>query len=101
MTFKAVQYFGSQRTGGLEKTSVLGINKKLKFSANLQDDPLKIKNSWGVQVEFTSREQTKYGVRDKDWFQIWDYKGSELHGKFQTFGDEKVLKAVFGKKVTV
>lgn len=59
------------------------ISDTLGFSSNCKDDPCKVKNSWGFTVD---------GVACA----IWDYKGSELQGRYSTFGPDGVFKKLFG-----
>ena len=74
---------GSHRTGRLDPSvSVADIKAALGFSANIVDDPYKVKQSWGFTI---GGEQ----------FGIWDYKGA----RWSTYGDQDVLESLFPGKV--
>lgn len=55
----------------------------LGFPPNIEDDPYKVKYSWGFKAD---------GKRCG----IWDYKGSEKWGEFSTYGPDEVFKTLFG-----
>ncbi len=74
----------SSRTGTLRGLTKEQIDKVLGFEPNVQDDPVKVVNSWGFRV---ARKQ----------FAIWDYKGSHQYNEWSTFGDAAVLTALFGE----
>lgn len=76
---------GGSKTGSLVGITVEQINKVLGFKPNCEDDPSKVKYSWGFKVG------------DKT-FGVWDYKGSAASGYFSTDGDHTVLRAIFGDK---
>jgi hypothetical protein len=84
MIIKPVNQTGDSRTGGLQNITVAEIVKRLGFKANCEDDPDKVKNSWGFTVD---------GVRCG----VWDYKGSQKFNAFSTFGPAETLKQVFGE----
>lgn len=86
LTIKPVKEAGDHCTGRLSNTSVAEINKVLGFTPNVEDDPDKVKHSWGFTVD---------GVRCG----IWDYKGSERCGSFSTFGPAHIFVALFGDKL--
>ena len=71
------------RTGRLQGISAADIVARLGFSSNRQDDPDKVRYSWGFTVN---------GFKCA----IWDYKGSGAHGSFSTWGSREVLSALFG-----
>ena len=73
---------GASRTGTLYDINVATITQKLGFGPNIDDDPTKVINSWGFEVD---------GRR----FGIWDYKGSHHMGQFSTYGDSSVLAKLF------
>lgn len=76
---------GACRTGTLRKTSTDEINAILGFEPNVEDDPYKVKHSWG----FTA---------DGKQCGIWDYKGSNGWGTFSTYGPDEVFRTLFGDK---
>lgn len=78
-----VNQTGDSSTGSLSGLSVADVTRILGFKANCEDDPDKVKNSWGFTVD---------GVRCG----VWDYKGSQHAKQFSTFGPAEVLKKVFG-----
>ena len=55
---------GDFRTASVVDLSVSDIEKRLGFTANCEDDPSKVKHSWGFTV-------------DGERCGVWDYKGSE------------------------
>jgi hypothetical protein len=55
----------------------------LGFFPNIEDDPYKVKDSWGFSAD---------GVTCG----IWDYKGSEQFGQYSTYGPDAVFKTLFG-----
>lgn len=63
------------------------IEKVLGFPPNVQDDPEKVKNSWGFTVWLAGYGSSK-GVRCG----IWDYKGT----RWSTFGPAEIFKTLFG-----
>lgn len=72
---------GDSRTGSLSsELSVEDINTILGFPPNVQDDPDKVKYSWGFTID---------GVRCG----IWDYRG----GRWSTFGPREAFVKVFGE----
>ncbi|SHH47245.1 hypothetical protein [Bradyrhizobium erythrophlei] len=73
----------SHRTGALVGLCDWDITAKLGFSPNIEDDPDKVVNSWGFDV-------------DGKPCAIWDYKGSHKRGIFSTFGPRDVLRRLFG-----
>lgn len=75
---------GGGRSGTLKNMTVETINGILGFQPNIDDDPDKVKHSWGFKV----------GRRE---FGIWDYKGSERQGIFSTSGDHYILAEIFGE----
>lgn len=83
MKIKPINKPGSHRTGTLIDTSVDEIINILGFASNVQDDPYKVKHSWGFKV-------------GKHECGIWDYKGSETVGMFSTYGPDDVFLELFG-----
>lgn len=85
MKIKPINKAGSHRTGTLIDTSVDEIISILGFAPNVQDDPDKVKHSWGFRA-------------GKHECGIWDYKGSETIGQFSTYGSDNVFRKLFGDK---
>lgn len=75
---------GSHRTGTLSNVSAKDIKKILGFSANVKDDPSKVKYSWGFKAD-----DVECG--------IWDYKGSHKVNSFSTYGPKNVFVELFGE----
>ena len=73
---------GSHRTGTLMGIGASTINDILGFEPNVDDDPHKVKYSWGFTVD---------GVVCG----IWDYKDSSSRGIFSTFGPHEIFKKLF------
>ena len=73
---------GKHRTGTLDDINVKAISEVLGFKPNVQDDPDKVKYSWGFTYE---------GIPCS----IWDYKGSSEFGAFSTFGPDIVFEKLF------
>lgn len=76
---------GSHKTGSLSDITVAKINAVLGFKPNQDDDPDKVVNSWGFQVN-----GHECG--------IWDYYGSHLNNTFSTYGPSEVFIKLFGNK---
>ena len=76
---------GSHKTGELSNISIEEINEILGFEPNCEDDPDKVKASWGFEVGGEN-------------FGVWSYKGSELHGVFSTYGSFDVFVELFGER---
>jgi hypothetical protein len=73
---------GSHRTGSIDSGyTVAEINRILGFKPNIQDDPQKVKYSWG----FTADGQP---------CGIWDYRG----GRWSVFGPQEVFDKLFPAK---
>jgi hypothetical protein len=73
---------GASKTGTLYDINVTTITQILGFGPNIDDDPAKVVNSWGFEI-------------DGQKFGIWDYKGSHQLGQFSTYGNPKVLSKLF------
>ena len=83
---KVEEYHGfiaSHRTGNLMDINVSTITSILGFEPNIDDDPDKVENSWGFEVD---------GVKCA----VWDWKGSHEYGQFSTFGPNEVFEKLFG-----
>lgn len=76
---------GTHRTGGLTGVSHSDISKVLGFNSNVDDDPYKVKYSWG----FTYKGHQ---------CAIWDYKGSYRTLDFSTYGPQEVFDELFPGK---
>jgi hypothetical protein len=83
LVIKPVNKAGSHRTGTLNDIKAAEITRILGFKSNIQDDPDKVKYSWGFEV-------------DGKLCGIWDYKGSVRLGQFSTYGDHEALAKIFG-----
>lgn len=73
---------GAHRTGNIDSGyTVKEINKILGFKPNIQDDPTRVKYSWGFTV-------------DGQPCGIWDYRGS----RWSVFGPQEVFDRLFPRK---
>lgn len=73
---------GAHRTGSIDSGyTVKEINKILGFKPNIQDDPTRVKYSWGFTV-------------DGQPCGIWDYRGS----RWSVFGPKEVFDRLFPSK---
>ncbi len=77
-----VSKVGPHRTGKMTNISAEKIAEILGFDANCDDDPYKVKYSWGFTVN------GKYAA-------IWDYHGSHAHNSWSTYDPDDVLEDVF------
>jgi hypothetical protein len=82
MNIKPIDTAGAFLTGKLYDINVATITEVLGFEPNIEDDPNKVVNSWGFEI-------------DGEQFGIWDYKGSHNFGQFSTYGDSSVLAKLF------
>lgn len=76
---------GGHRTGTLTNITKKDIDRVLGFTPNVEDDPDKVKYSWGFTVD-----GQEYG--------IWDYKGSWRDKEFSTYGPNNVFALLFGER---
>jgi hypothetical protein len=83
MKITPINKSGSHKTGCLINITVEKIITILGFPPNVQDDPDKVKHSWGFKV------------KGKECG-IWDYRGSEMVGMFSTYGPDYVFTELFG-----
>lgn len=84
MIIQPVNIPGDGRTGGLSSDlTAAQITAVLGFGPNVNDDPAKVRHSWGFTID---------GARCG----IWDYKGS----RWSTFGPADKFAALFPGKVT-
>jgi len=74
---------GSNRTGDLQGLTYKDICDILGFKPNCNDDPDKVKYSWG------------FTYKDKH-FGVWDYKGGHKYKEWSTYGDHNLLREIFG-----
>ena len=73
---------GDHRTGSIDSAyTVRDINRILGFRPNVQDDPSKVKHSWGFKA-------------DGQPCGVWDYKG----GRWSVFGPKEVFDTLFPGK---
>jgi len=77
-----VDKVGPYRTGTLENLTVSDIENVLGFSANCEDDPDKVKYSWGFEVDGT-------------YAAIWDYYNSHKLRVWSVYDPYDVLKDLF------
>ena len=82
MYITPINIAGASKTGTLYDMNVATITQILGFGPNIDDDPAKVVNSWGFEI-------------DGQKFGIWDYKGSHHLGQFSTYGDPGVLSKLF------
>jgi hypothetical protein len=76
---------GPHRTGELTGVSFPEICTVLGFPPNVDDDPNKVKYSWGFTI-------------DGENFGIWDYKGGWQYNEWSTYGNKAVLRELFGSE---
>jgi hypothetical protein len=74
---------GSYRTGGLKDITKRQIMEVLGFAPNVDDDELKVVNSWA------------FNVNGREVCAIWDYKGSHLYNRWSCYDPAGVLPALF------
>lgn len=73
----------SHRTGTLRRITTREIAEAFGFAPNVDDDPDKVRYSWGAVVDGAE-------------IAVWDYKGSARYNEFSTFGPDRILSAMFG-----
>ena len=73
---------GPYRTGTLKDVSYSQIVEALGFEENIDDDPDKVKYSWGFEV-------------DGKYVAIWDYKGSHKMKVWSTYDPDGILESLF------
>lgn len=78
---------GSHKQYSIVGLSAKDIEKILGFKSNVDDDPNKVKYSWG------------FTVAGKDCA-IWDYEGSYKYNEFSAWGDFASLVKLFGEHVS-
>lgn len=83
LDIKPVDRPGDSCTGHITGLTVAEINARLGFKPNVDDDPSKVKYSWGFTVN---------GERCG----VWDWKGSHRDRIFSAWGNPGALLAVFG-----
>lgn len=74
---------GSYRTCGLKDITKRQIMEVLGFAPNVDDDELKVVNSWA------------FNVNGREVCAIWDYKGSHLYNRWSCYDPAGVLPALF------
>lgn len=85
MNIMPVNEPGPYRTGTLEGFTAGEIEAALGFAANIDDDPDKVKYSWGFMV-------------DGRFAAIWDYYNSHKLGVWSTYDPNNVLPLIFKKE---
>lgn len=85
MIIEAYDRVGIHRTGTLKNYSATDIARILGFEANCDDDPDKVKYSWGFKAD---------GVHCG----IWDYYRSYKNNNFSLYGPKEVFEQLFGKE---
>jgi hypothetical protein len=82
MTIEPCDRPGDHLTGNIDRAyTVREITRILGFPPNVQDDPSKVKHSWGFTV-------------DGQHCGIWDYKGC----RWSAFGPQEVFDTLFPGK---
>ena len=71
------------RTCGLVNITKAQIMDVLGFAPNVDDDELKVVNSWA------------FNVNGREACAIWDYKGSHLYNRWSCYDPAGVLPALF------
>lgn len=83
MKIKPIDYhIASYKTGAIVGYSTEDIINKLGFKPNVNDDPGKVESSWCFEV-------------DGEECAIWDWKGSQYHKVFSTFGPSEIFANLF------
>jgi hypothetical protein len=85
MIIEAIDKVGDHRTGTLSNMTAEDIARVLGFEANCQDDPDKVKYSWGFEAD---------GVHCG----IWDYYKSYTLNSWSLYGPKEVFEKLFGKE---
>ena len=83
MRIKPFNEAGSHKTGSLSGLTKDEVEARIGFPPNVDDDPYKVRWSWGFTV-------------DGQVCAVWDYKGSADVGEWRTYGSEDALGKVFG-----
>lgn len=78
---------GPRRTGEIQGYTVAEINRILGFRPNVDDDPDKVRYSWGFLAD---------GVQCG----IWSYRNSHLFKQFSTSGPAEVFATLFPARKT-
>lgn len=86
MNITKVSHVSSHRQHTLTNITAEEINNVLGFSSNVDDDPDKVKDSWGFDV-------------DGKECAIWDYNGSHRDGEYSAFGDFDTLVKLFPNNI--
>lgn len=84
MKINPVNNVRKSRTGTLQNMDATKIKAVVGFNSNVDDDPDRVVNSWGFEI-------------DGENYGIWDYRESHKHGEYSTFGDADVLTKLFGE----
>ena len=84
MNIVPVDRAGPSRTSTLDLATPADIEKVLGFPPNIEDDPDKVKYSWGFEV-------------DGKFAAIWDYKGSYKLRVFSTYDPDGIIATLFNR----
>ncbi len=86
MTIVPVDRAGSYRTGTLQSVTASDIEKVLGFPPNIEDDPDKVKYSWGFEV-------------DGKFAAIWDFKESHKLHVWSTYDPDGIIDSLFNRSI--
>ena len=86
MKIKPCKMAGSHKTGYLKGITATQIQMRLDMFPNIDDDPAKVKKSWG----FKAYNPNPYRCG------IWDYKGSDNFSYYSTYGPTEIFEKLFG-----
>ena len=84
MNIMPVDRAGPYRTGTLDLVTPADIEKVLGFPPNIEDDPDKVKYSWGFEA-------------DGKFAAIWDYKGSHKLRVWSTYDPDGIIATLFNR----
>lgn len=89
LKIEMVKVAGRHKQGSLKNLTLEEIEYVLGHP-NVQDDPDKVKHSWGFMV--TTERGAVYSCG------IWSYKGSEKYNEWSYYGPQFVYDALFGSQ---
>ena len=84
MNIVPVDRAGPYRTGTLDLVTPEDIEKVLGFAPNIEDDPDKVKYSWGFEA-------------DGKFAAIWDYKDSYKLRVFSIYDPNGIIATLFNR----
>lgn len=87
MKIKPFNDIASHKTGGLVGLTKEDVEARIGFPPNVDDDPYKVRWSWGFTV-------------DGEVCAVWDYKGSADYKEWSAYGSDAALTKVFGNHYT-